>query len=69
MAIFSMVGLLFFPLISLLGAGWFFVRWQNTEDEAPSKLLEKKRFRCCLIAAAIALVVFGALKLMFPFEM
>ncbi len=68
MAIFAMIGLLFCPLVLLLCAGWFFVRWQNTEDEAPSKLLEKKRFRCCLIAAAIALVVFGALKLIFPFQ-
>lgn len=69
MAIFSMFGLLFFPIVLLLCAGWFFVRWQNTEDEAPSKPLEKKRFRCCLIAAGVALVVFGILKLCFPFDL
>ncbi len=68
MAIFAMIGLLFCPLVLLLCAGWFFVRWQNTEDEAPSKPLEKKRFRYCLIAAGVALVVFGILKLCFPFN-
>ena len=69
MAIVSMVCLLFFPLVLLLSAGWFFVRWQNTEDDAPSKPLEKKRFRYCLIAAGVALVVFGILKLCFPFNL
>lgn len=69
MAIFSMIGLLFCPLVSLLGAGWFFVRWQNSDPEAPNVPYEKKRMRGCLIAFVVSLVVFGALKLMFPFEM
>ena len=69
MAIFSMFGLLFFPVVLIITAGWFFVRWQNTEDEAPSKPLEKKRFIGCLIGAGVALVVFGILKLCFPFDL
>lgn len=69
MAIFAMFGLLFFPLISLLCAAWFFVRWQNSEDDAPSKPLEKKRMKICLIVFVVTLVIFGVLKLIFPFNM
>ena len=68
MAIFAMIGLLFCPLVSLLGAGWFFVRWQNSDPEAPNVPYEKKRMRGCLIAFVVSLVVFGALKLIFPFQ-
>ena len=61
----AMIGLIFGPLVSLLFAAWFYVRWQNEEDE---KLAQKNRKVCfrALIAAGICLVVFGVLKLIFP---
>ena len=68
MAIFSMFGLLFFPLISLLGAAWFYVRWQNSDPEAENVPYEKKRMKGCLISFVVTLVLFGILKLLFPFE-
>ena len=68
MAIFSMIGLLFFPLISLLCAAWFFVRWQNSDAEAENVPYEKKRMKICLIIFVVSLVVFGVLKLIFPFN-
>lgn len=69
MAIFAMVGLLFCPIVLLLCACWFFVRWQNAAPDDESKPLEKKRSRNFLIAAVVALVVFGVLKLIFPFNL
>ena len=58
----AMIGLIFGPLVSLLFAAWFYVRWQN------EKLAQKNRKVCfrALIAAGICLVVFGVLKLIFP---
>ena len=67
MAIFSMIGLLFCPLISLLSAAWFFVRWQNSDPEAENVPYEKKRMKISLIVFVVSLVVFGVLKLIFPF--
>ena len=29
----AIIGLIFGPLVCLLFAGWFYVRWQNEEDE------------------------------------
>ena len=48
----AMIGLIFGPLVSLLFAAWFYVRWQNEEDE---KLAQKNRKVCfrALIAAGI----------------
>ena len=65
MRIVAMIGLIFGPFVSLLFAAWFYVRWQNEEDEA---LAQKNKKIChrALIAAAILLVVFGILKLIFP---
>ena len=55
----AMIGLLFAPIVCLLCAAWFYVRWQNEHEDR----------RTCfifLIAAAASLVVFGVLKLLFP---
>lgn len=68
MAIFSMIGLLFCPLVSLLCAGWFFVRWKNSDPEAENVPYEKKRMKASLIVFVVSLVVFGVLKLCFPFN-
>ena len=68
MAIFSMIGLLFCPLISLLSAAWFYVRWQNSDPEAENVPYEKKRMKISLIVLVVSLVVFGVLKLIFPFN-
>ena len=62
----AMIGLLFAPIVCLLCAAWFYVRWQNEhEDQA---LAQRDRRTCFifLIAAAESLVVFGVLKLLFP---
>ena len=62
----AMIGLLFAPIVCLLCAAWFYVRWQNEhEDQA---LAQRDRRTCFifLIAAAASLVVFGVLKLLFP---
>ena len=60
-----MIGLIFGPFVCLLFAAWFYVRWQNEEDEALSQRARKncKRF---LIAVPVAIAVFLALKLTFP---
>ena len=65
MGIVAMIGLIFGPFVSLLFAAWFYVRWQNEEDEGLALHNKKICFRA-LIAAAILLVVFGILKLIFP---
>ena len=67
MGIVAMIGLIFGPFVSLLFAAWFYVRWQNEEDEELALHNKKICFRA-LIAAAILLVVFGILKLIFPVE-
>ena len=61
----AMIGLIFGPLVSLLFAAWFYVRWQNEEDEALALQNRKICFRF-LIAAGVCLVAFGVLKLIFP---
>ena len=61
----AIIGLIFGPLVCLLFAGWFYVRWQNEEDEALALQNRKICFRF-LIAAGVCLVVFGVLKLIFP---
>lgn len=65
MSIFAMIGLIFAPFVCLLFAAWFYVRWQNEEDEELAQKNRKVCFRA-LIAAGICLVVFGVLKLIFP---
>ena len=65
MGIVAMIGLIFGPFVSLLFAAWFYVRWQNEEDEELAQKNRKVCFRA-LIAAGICLVVFGVLKLIFP---
>ncbi len=61
----AIIGLIFGPLVCLLFAGWFYVRWQNEEDEEKALPNRKACFRF-LIAAGVCLVVFGVLKLIFP---
>lgn len=66
MAYVALIGLYFVPLLCLLGAGWGYVRYKNEhEDKA---LAERARKNCkrFLIAAPIALVIFLALKFIFP---
>lgn len=67
MAYVAIVGLLFVPLVCLLCAAWFFVRWQNEHDNEEIALKNKKISRGFLVAAIVALVVFGVLKIVFPF--
>lgn len=66
MAYIALIGLIFFPIIFLMSAGLFYVRWQNEHDDEQIALKNKKIFKICLIAAAVTLVVFGVLKLAFP---
>lgn len=61
----ALIGLIFVPFISLLCAGWFYVRWQNEEDKELALQNRKTCFRF-LIIAGVGLVVFGVLKLIFP---
>lgn len=37
----AMIGLIFGPLVSLLFAAWFYVRWQNEEDEKLAQKIER----------------------------
>ncbi len=58
--------LYFVPVLCLLGAGWSYVRYKNeTEDEELSQRARRncKRF---LIACPVAIIVFLALKFVFP---
>lgn len=61
----ALIGLIFVPLVCLMCAGLFYVRWQNEENEEIAAK-NKKLFRAFLIAAGASLVVFGVLKLIFP---
>ena len=60
------IGLLFAPVICLLCAGWFFVRWKNEHENQKLALRDRKTCFVWLIAAAASLVIFGVLKLLFP---
>ncbi|MDO4810600.1 MAG: hypothetical protein Q3985_01520 [Eubacteriales bacterium] len=64
----AMVGLLFVPLICLLCAAWFFVRWQNEREDEEKALHNKKICKRFLIATIVAAIVFGGLKIIFPFN-
>lgn len=66
MGYFSMIGLIFAPVVLLLCTGWFFVRWQNEHDD--QELKEKNKMICkrLLIATFVALAVFFALHMLFP---
>ena len=64
----AMIGLLFAPIVCLLCAAWFYVRWQNEhEDQA---LAQRDRRTCFifLIAAAASLVIFGVLQIVYTLE-
>ena len=67
MAYVAIIGLLFAQLMCLLCTAWFYVRWQNEENEEKA-LFNKKICKRFLIAAAVSLVVFGVLKIIFPFS-
>lgn len=62
----AIIGLLFGPLLCLLCAAWFFVRWKNEHENEALAQRDRKVCFGCLIAAAVALVLFGVLKLLFP---
>jgi hypothetical protein len=62
----AVIGLLFAPVICLLCAGWFFVRWKNEHENQKLALRDRKTCFVWLIAAAASLVIFGVLKLLFP---
>ena len=66
MAYVAWVGLLFIPLVLLLCAAWMFVRWKNQHDDESQALLSKKRCKRLLIYAAVAVIVFLTLHLIFP---
>lgn len=61
----AVIGLLFAPVICLLCAGWFFVRWKNEHENQKLALRDRKTCFVWLIAAAASLVIFGVLKLLF----
>lgn len=65
MAFVAIIGLIFAPFVCLLCTAWFYVRWQNEENEEKA-LHNKKICLRFLIAAGVSLVVFGVLKLLFP---
>ena len=65
MAFVAIIGLIFVPFVCLLCTAWFYVRWQNEENEEKA-LYNKKICQRFLIAAGVSLVVFGVLKLLFP---
>ena len=60
----ALIGLYFVPLLCLLCAAWSYVRYKNEHEEMAET--DHKRVRVLLIAAAVSLVVFLALKFMFP---
>ena len=48
----AVIGLLFAPVICLLCAGWFFVRWKNEHENQKLALRDRKTCFVWLIAAA-----------------
>ena len=63
----AMIGLLFAPIVCLLCAAWFYVRWKNEHEDQELALRDRKTCFIFLIAAAASLVSFGVLKLLCPF--
>ncbi len=66
MAFVALIGLYFVPLLCLMGAAWSYVRYQNEHEDKEMAEKDHKRMRVLLIAAAVAVVVFLALKFAFP---
>ena len=62
----AMIGLLFAPIVCLLCAAWFYVRWQNEHEDQAMAQRDRRTCFIFLIAAAASLVVFGVLQLLFP---
>ena len=62
----ALIGLYFVPLLCLLCAAWSYVRNKNEHEDKEMAEKDHKRVRVLLIAAAVSLVVFLALKFMFP---
>lgn len=62
----ALIGLYFVPLLCLLGAAWSYVRYKNEYEDKERAEKDRKRVRPMLIAAAVALVIFLALKFAFP---
>lgn len=54
MGIVAMIGLIFGPFVSLLFAAWFYVRWQNEEDEELALHNKKICFRALIAACHFA---------------
>ena len=52
--------------LCLLCAAWSYVRYKNEHEDKEMAEKDHKRVRVLLIAAAVSLVVFLALKFMFP---
>ena len=62
----ALIGLYFVPILCLLSAGWSYVRWKNEHE---NEALAERAHRNCrrfLIATPVAVVVFLALKFIFP---
>ena len=66
MAFVALIGLYFVPLLCLMSAAWSYVRYQNEHEDKEMAEKDHKRMRVLLIAAAVAVVVFLALKFAFP---
>ena len=66
MAYVAMAGLLFVPLILLMLSGWNLVKCK-TETDADMASGYKKKARTFLYFAIAAAIVFGLLKIIFPF--
>ena len=62
----ALIGLYFVPLLCLLCAACSYVRYKNEHEDKEMAEKDHKRVCVLLIAAAVSLVVFLALKFMFP---
>ncbi len=62
----ALIGLYFVPILCLLGAGWSYVRWKNEHEDETLAERAHRNCRRFLIAVPVAVVVFLALKFIFP---
>ncbi len=62
----ALIGLYFVPVLCLMGAAWSYVRYKNEHEDEERAAQDHRRVRTLLIAAAVSLAVFLALKFIFP---
>lgn len=66
MGYFSMIGLIFAPVVLFLCTCWFFVRWQNEHNDDGQREWNKKMCKRMAIAFVIVLILFLILHKVFP---